>query len=79
LPTEGKEAFADNIDKENLPDGWKMGTIGDFCKEIKSSGIPSRSHNKFGDKKDYPWLKSGESHNEYDYLYRRIYQSSWTR
>lgn len=58
-----RKMFVDNIDKENLPDGWRMGTIGDFCKEIKSGGTPSRSHNEFWDKKDYPWLKSGEVHN----------------
>ena len=58
-----RKMFVDNIDKENLPDGWRMGTIGDFCKEIKSGGTRSRSHNEFWDKKDYPWLKSGEVHN----------------
>lgn len=58
-----RKMFVDNIDKENLPDGWRMGTIGDFCKEIKSGGTPSRSHNEFWDKKDYPWLKTGEVQN----------------
>ena len=58
-----RKTFVDNIDKENLPEGWRMGTIGDFCKEMKSGGTPSRSHNEYWDKKDYPWLKSGEVHN----------------
>jgi restriction endonuclease S subunit len=40
-----------------------MGTIGEFCKEMKSGGTPSRSHNEYWDKKDYPWLKTGEVHN----------------
>ena len=26
-----RNTFVDNIDKQNLPPGWKMGTIGDFC------------------------------------------------
>ena len=51
------------IDKENLPPGWHLGTIGEFCKEIKSGGTPSRSHDDYWDRKDYPWLKSGEVHN----------------
>ena len=55
--------FVDNIDKENLPDGWRMGTIGEFCKEMKSGGTPSRNHNEYWDKKDYPWLKTGEVQN----------------
>jgi len=58
-----RKTFVDSIDKENLPEGWRMGTIGEFCKEMKSGGTPSRSHNAYWDKKDYPWLKSGEVHN----------------
>lgn len=58
-----RKTFVDNIDKENLPEGWRMGTIGEFCKETKSGGTPSRSHNEYWDKKDFPWLKSGEVHN----------------
>ena len=58
-----RKTFVDNIDKENLPEGWRMGTIGEFCKEMKSGGTPSRSHNEYWDKKDYPWLRSGEVHN----------------
>jgi len=58
-----RKMFVDGIDKENLPEGWRMGTIDDFCKEMKSGGTPSRSRNVYWDKKDYPWLKSGEVHN----------------
>ena len=58
-----RKTFVDNIDKENLPDGWRLGTIGEFCKEMKSGGTPSRSHNEYWNKKDYPWLKTGEVHN----------------
>lgn len=55
--------FVDGIDKENLPDGWRMGSIADFCKDIKSGGTPSRTNNLYWDKKEYRWLKSGEVHN----------------
>ncbi len=58
-----RKMFVDGIDKENLPEGWRMGMIGEYCKEMKSGGTPSRSHNEFWDDKDYPWLKSGEVHN----------------
>ena len=41
-----RKTFVDNIDKENLPEGWRMGTIGEFCK-IKygkaHEGIPDGS------------------------------------
>ena len=58
-----RKTFVDNIDKENLPEGWRMGTIGEFCTEMKSGGTPSRNHNEYWDKNDFPWLKSGEVHN----------------
>ena len=58
-----RKMFVDGIDKENLPEGWRMGTIGEFCKEMKSGGTPSRNLNEYWDKKDYPWLKTGEVQN----------------
>ena len=58
-----RKMFVEGIDKENLPEGWRLGAIDDFCKEMKSGGTPSRSRNDYWDKKDYPWLKSGEVHN----------------
>lgn len=58
-----RKMFVDGIDKENLPEGWRMGTISDFCKEMKSGGTPSRNHNEYWNQDDYPWLKSGEVHN----------------
>ena len=58
-----RKTFVDNIEKENLPEGWRIGTIGEFCKEMKSGGTPSRNHNEYWDKNDFLWLKSGEVHN----------------
>lgn len=55
--------FVSGIDKENLLEGWRMGTIADFCKDMKSGGTPSRTNNLYWDKKEYRWLKSGEVHN----------------
>ena len=58
-----RKMFVDGIDKENLPEGWRMGTIQEFCKDMKSGGTPSRNHSEYWNKKDYPWLKTGEVHN----------------
>ena len=58
-----RKMFVDGIDKENLPDGWRMGSIGEFCKEMKSGGTPSRTNDDFWNSKDYPWLKTGEVQN----------------
>ena len=58
-----RKMFVEGVDKEKLPEGWRMGTIGEYCKEMKSGGTPSRNHNEYWEKKEYPWLKSGEIHN----------------
>ena len=58
-----RKMFVDGVDKENLPKGWRMGTIGEFCKEMKSGGTPSRTNNEYWNKAEIPWLKSGEVHN----------------
>lgn len=58
-----RKMFVDDVDVENLPEGWRMGRIKEFCKEMKSGGTPSRTNNSYWDSKDIPWLKSGEVHN----------------
>lgn len=58
-----RKMFVDGIDKNNLPEGWKLGTIKDFCQEITSGGTPSRTHNEYWNSKDYRWLKTGEVQN----------------
>ena len=58
-----RKMFVDGIDMENLPEGWRMGTLGEYCKEIKSGGTPNRSNLKYWDNKDYRWLKTGEVQN----------------
>ena len=58
-----RKMFVDGIDKEHLPEGWRMGTLGEYCKEIKSGGTPNRSDLKYWDNKDYRWLKTGEVQN----------------
>lgn len=58
-----RKMFVDDIDPNNLPEGWRMGTIGEFCKEIKSGGTPNRSNPDFWNKRQYRWLKSGEVAN----------------
>ena len=58
-----RKMFVDGIDKEHLPEGWRMGTLGEYCKEIKSGGTPSRSNIEYWNSKDYRWLKTGEVQN----------------
>jgi restriction endonuclease S subunit len=58
-----RHTFVDNIDPNNLPDGWRMGTIGEFCAKMTSGGTPSRTNNDYWNSKDFPWLKTGEVQN----------------
>ena len=58
-----RKMFVDEIDKEHLPEGWRIGTLREYCKEIKSGGTPSRSNMEYWNSKDYCWLKTGEVHN----------------
>lgn len=58
-----RKMFVDGIDKENLPEGWRIGTLGEYCKEIKSGGTPNRSNIEYWNSKDYRWLKTGEVQN----------------
>lgn len=58
-----RKMFVDGIDKEDLPEGWRIGTIGEFCKDMMSGGTPSRTHSEYWDSKDYRWLKTGEVQN----------------
>lgn len=58
-----RKMFVDGVDKENLPEGWRMGTIGEYCKNMKSGGTPIRSKQEYWNSRDYRWLKTGEVQN----------------
>ena len=59
-----RKTFVDNIDKENLPEGWTMGTIGELFELQRGFDLPSQA--RVGGK--YPIYAStgiAEYHNEY--------------
>lgn len=58
-----RKMFVDGIDKENLPEGWRWGTIKDYCQKMTSGGTPNRGCDEYWNSKDYRWLKTGEVHN----------------
>ena len=35
-----RHTFVDNIDPNNLPDGWRMGTLGEVCSKLGSGATP---------------------------------------
>lgn len=58
-----RKMFVDGIDKENLPEGWRWGTIKDYCQKMTSGGTPNRECDEYWNSNDHSWLKSGEVQN----------------
>lgn len=58
----GEMEFNKKIEKE-IPKGWEAITVKDFCAEMKSGGTPSRDNLEYWNSEVYPWLKTGEIHN----------------
>jgi type I restriction enzyme S subunit len=47
----------------DVPLGWKVVTIGDFCIEMKNGATPKRGVLEYWNKEDIAWLKTGEVSN----------------
>lgn len=58
----GEMEFCEELDKE-IPVGWVLIPIKDFCKEMKSGGTPSRIEEEYWNSNDIPWIKTGEISN----------------
>ena len=59
-----RKMFVDNIDKENLPEGWRMGTIGDMFELQRGFDLPSQNRT-CGDFPIYASTGIAEYHNKY--------------
>ena len=59
-----RKMFVDNIDKENLPAGWRMGTIGDMFELQRGFDLPSQDR-KDGEYPIYVSTGIAEYHNQY--------------
>ena len=53
-----RKTFVENIDKENLPEGWRMGTIGEFGVVITGKTPSSDNPEDFGN--DMPFVTPGD-------------------
>jgi type I restriction enzyme S subunit len=49
--------------EKDVPLGWEITNVKDFCKDMKSGGTPSRGNDDFWNKNDIPWVKTGEIKN----------------
>ena len=53
-----RKTFVENIDKENLPEGWRMGTLGEFGEVITGKTPSSNNPEDFG--YDMPFVTPGD-------------------
>jgi type I restriction enzyme S subunit len=58
----GKMVWCAEMEKE-IPEGWMVVPIKDFCKEMKNGATPSRDNLEYWNSKDIPWIKTGEVSN----------------
>lgn len=58
----GKMVWSEELEKD-VPEGWVLISIKEFTKEMKSGGTPSRGNDEYWNKKEIPWLKTGEIEN----------------
>jgi type I restriction enzyme S subunit len=56
---EGYMVWCEELGKD-IPKGWEVVSVKDFCKEMKSGGTPSRDNIDYWNTKDISWLKTGE-------------------
>ena len=50
-----RKTFVNSIDKENLPEGWRMGTLGEVADCFDNKRRPLASYDRLGMEKKYPY------------------------
>lgn len=58
----GKMVWNEELEKE-IPEGWEVIKVKDFCDEMKNGATPSRDNSDYWNSNDIPWLKTGEISN----------------
>lgn len=78
--SDGKMVWNEELGKE-IPEGWEVIKVKDFCDEMKSGGTPSRDNLNYWNSNDIPWLKTGEVSNNVvfdaeEYISKEGYKNS---
>lgn len=58
----GKMVYNEVLDKD-IPVGWTVKEVKEYCIDMKSGGTPSRTNIDYWNSFDVPWLKTGEIKN----------------
>ena len=83
LRTAGKMVFNQELEKD-IPEGWEVIKVKDFCDEMKNGATPSRDNLDYWDSNDIPWLKTGEISNNVvfdteEYISKEGFKNSSTK
>src|SRR5690554_2592504 len=75
--------FNEELEKE-IPEGWEVVKVKDFCDEMKNGATPSRDNLDYWDSNDIPWLKTGEISNNVvfdteEYISKEGFKNSSTK
>jgi len=79
----GAMVFNEELEKE-IPEGWEVVKVKDFCDEMKNGATPSRDNLNYWNSNDIPWLKTGEISNNVvfdaeEYISEEGFKNSSTR
>lgn len=79
----GVMEWNDELDRE-IPDGWEVVKVKEFCSEMKNGATPSRNNISYWNSNDIPWLKTGEVSNNVifyteEYISEKGYNNSSTK
>lgn len=58
----GNMIYSEKLEKD-IPEGWEVMSVKDFCTDMKSGGTPSRNSSEYWSSNDVPWIKTGEIYN----------------
>ena len=83
LRTAGKMVYNQELEKD-IPEGWEVVKVKDFCDEMKNGATPSRDNLDYWDSNDIPWLKTGEISNNVvfdteEYISKEGFKNSSTK
>lgn len=79
----GKMVYNEELEKE-IPEGWEVVKVKNFCDEMKNGATPSRDNLDYWNSRDIPWLKTGEISNNVvfdseEYISKEGFKNSSTK
>ena len=84
LPSNLYDLFPNRLvdsDLGEIPEGWGVGTVSQLAERIQNGGTPKRSDPTYWERRDIPWLTSGEVRQSFvldtlNYISRRGFEHS---